>query len=352
MSKKHFVSFDVLRIIACFLVIVNHTIKDSFLNYALGYSEMFALAYLTLSKIAVPIFLMISGALLLSRKDSYRSVWKKRILPIVMVIILFSIFVYAVIEQREFSLLDWLSSMISEPCFVAYWYLYTLLGIYMVLPILQKLAQHLNKSDFKYIFILWFLFIGCFPFLANLKIMVPITTDFELPIFTAEIGYFILGYYLVHVQKLKEKKSMLFYFLVFISTLGICFGYNIWEYYHFGSYVLLLDRLSVWSSMIMAICVFQFFQIWNEKQHLSLRTQTWLKYIGETTFGIYLIHGITLWLTVDIQQYLLTSGNRVVGVLIYEVIIFVYSFILIRILALIPYMGNLLHIKKKNRTRG
>ncbi|MBQ5649328.1 MAG: acyltransferase family protein, partial [Clostridia bacterium] len=62
---------DILRIIACFCVIVNHTNSDVFLNTAPGSITWFvSLAYFFVSKIAVPVFFMISGYLLLGKIDS------------------------------------------------------------------------------------------------------------------------------------------------------------------------------------------------------------------------------------------------------------------------------------------
>lgn len=75
--KKHQYYIDLLRVLACFLVIVNHTVKDAFIGYEMDFSATLGMFYLTFSKIAVPIFLMISGALLFEREDDYLSVWKK-----------------------------------------------------------------------------------------------------------------------------------------------------------------------------------------------------------------------------------------------------------------------------------
>lgn len=347
--KNHLTYIDVLRIIACFLVIVNHTVKDSFLGFEYDFSASLATLYLTVIKIAVPIFLMISGILLFQKEETFKTVWRKRILPLVCVIIVFSFFVYGVIEQRNFSLIHWFEALIHKPAFVSYWYLYTLLGIYIILPILQKIVQVLNEKDMKVILWIWFIFNACLPFIAGLRIFPNLSNDFVIPLITNEIGYMFLGYFLIKFNK--EKYSMKFYIYCFISLIFVCYFYNVIEYKVYDTFLLLLDRACVWSSVLLSICTFKIVILFFENYKLSNRWKEILQYIGETTFGIYLVHGITLWCTVEIQQYLLAIGNRFVGVVIYGILIFFLSFIIVRILAWIPFLRKLLHIRfRKNKS--
>lgn len=341
--KKHQYYIDLLRVLACFLVIVNHTVKDAFIGYEMDFSATLGMFYLTFSKIAVPIFLMISGALLFEREDDYLSVWKKRILPTAAIIIIFSLFVFIFIEKREFSLISWVASMIHEPVFVAYWYLYTLLGIYVMLPLLQKLVHALSETDFKYILSIWFIVMACLPFLGAWHIFPYVSSYFILPILTNEVGFIFLGYYLTHFSK--NRKSLRFYSITLLITMIFCYFYNIFETKHFGSFILLLDRACVWSSVILSICVFQIVYQLYEKKHFSNLFNQIMHYAGETTFGIYLVHGISLWLCVPIQMTLLNMGNRFLGVVIYGFVIFIVSFVITRLLAIIPFFKKLLHIR-------
>lgn len=346
--KKHWHYIDLLRVLACFLVIVNHTIKDAFIGYEMDFSATLSMAYLTFSKIAVPLFLMISGALLFEREEDYISVWKKKIIPTMAVIILFSLFVYIFIEQREFSLISWIASMIHEPAFVAYWYLYTLLGIYVMLPILQKLIHSLNETDFKYLLTIWFIVMACVPFLAAWHVFPVVSYSFVLPIITNEIGFLFLGYYLTHFQK--ERKSIRFYSSVLFITMIVCYFYNILETIYFGSFTLLLDRACVWSSVILSYCVFQIVYQLYETREFSFRFNQIVNYVGETTFGIYLVHGIVLWICLPLQAMLLNMGNRFIGVAIYGFVIFIISFIIVRLLAIIPLFKKLFHIRTTFRS--
>ena len=69
---------DILRILACLFVIFNHTADAGFqlfTTYPTGGFVYFFLSFFTvLCKTAVPIFLMISGALLLGRDISLKDI--------------------------------------------------------------------------------------------------------------------------------------------------------------------------------------------------------------------------------------------------------------------------------------
>lgn len=69
---------DLLRIIACFLVIVNHTNSVIFLGSSPDSLDWYvSLTYFFISKIAVPIFFMISGYLLLKKEDNYKKAFRE-----------------------------------------------------------------------------------------------------------------------------------------------------------------------------------------------------------------------------------------------------------------------------------
>lgn len=94
-TKRNLIYLDVLRIIAIYCVLFNHT--NGFLLYATHYPLPSSYLYLIisiLSKVAVPIFFMISGALLLGKDESYQELLRKRILKYTIVLIIISFFYY------------------------------------------------------------------------------------------------------------------------------------------------------------------------------------------------------------------------------------------------------------------
>ena len=89
-AKARAAFLDFLRILAAFLVIVNHT--NSYVFKALTPADSqwhWSILWYYVSKTAVPIFIMISGACLLGKRDSYAKMGR-RILRTVLALVLAS----------------------------------------------------------------------------------------------------------------------------------------------------------------------------------------------------------------------------------------------------------------------
>ena len=88
-KKTH---LELIRLAAIFLVIWNHTRANGFGLYLTSDGVPLVVGYFlsVYCKIAVPLFLMVSGALLIPKKEGIKELFKKRILRIVLVIVVFT----------------------------------------------------------------------------------------------------------------------------------------------------------------------------------------------------------------------------------------------------------------------
>lgn len=195
---KRDICSDLLKILACFLVIVNHT-SITFGNFhgQITASWVLSVIIFYFSKMAVPIFLMISGMFLLGKERDYQYSFKKA--GHFTVILLFWNYLYwiAQVGVAKFWRLDqYLFSTIQRASSIHLWYLYTLIGFYLLLPFLSKLVIHFTKKDFRIFLLLWLIFGSIVPFLiSNFGFPTPFSY-FQIGLFTGFLGYFILGAYL------------------------------------------------------------------------------------------------------------------------------------------------------------
>ena len=155
MQEKHLAAraldLDLLRLLCSFLVIVNHTYDYVRLSEASAPVRYASFAAFSFSKIAVPIFLMISGFTLLSKTDDIKKTFS-RVLRIGLSLVVFS-FVYEVYryvsgQQDSLSIKRFLLFIYEQHTTTAFWYLYAYLGLLVMLPFLQKLAHAMSKQDF------------------------------------------------------------------------------------------------------------------------------------------------------------------------------------------------------------
>ncbi len=187
---------DALRILACLCVIYNHVAGQSMRLFSGAFGAA-ALLLFFLSKGAVALFLMISGAVLLGRCDPCRKT-VLRILRMLLALVLFSAFYYGMdcLKNRAaFELPAFLPLLAGGRASNALWYLWLYLGVLVALPLLQRLSMLLTRADDRY-FILWaLLFTGVMPTLSARWPALQLNDSFQLALFSVPLGLVLLGRY-------------------------------------------------------------------------------------------------------------------------------------------------------------
>ena len=92
MKKKYYL--EVIRILAILMVMYNHS--AAFMSFSNQSGVEYAISFLfsMVCKGAVPLFFMVSGALLLGKNESGKDLFQKRILRMILVIVIFSFLYY------------------------------------------------------------------------------------------------------------------------------------------------------------------------------------------------------------------------------------------------------------------
>lgn len=164
-AKKR-LDIELMRIIAAFFVLYNHTGANGFskfLSYDPHTFHYWLYLFLSIScKVSVPLFLVIAGALMLGREpEPVKYLWRHRVLHIFSILLVWSVFYYLleVGEGNEkFNIFHFFTKLYSNGWNFSYWYLYAYLSMLIVLPLLQRFAQGLSDNDYKYALVLYIAF--------------------------------------------------------------------------------------------------------------------------------------------------------------------------------------------------
>lgn len=148
---------------------------------------------------AVPVFFMITGALLLnpSKEISYKKcfLYMRRIL---LALVIFGIG-YSLLLMRgkgnSFNFIQAIIDVYEGKSFGHLWYLYVLIGIYLTLPLFKIFVASASKKEIQIFLVVLFVFDFC----LTIGYAVGKELAFELPI-TWPIFYLLLGYYLNYVD--------------------------------------------------------------------------------------------------------------------------------------------------------
>lgn len=188
---------DAVRILACFGVIYNHAVGPSVVagNAAAPFWTLFAYQ---LCKLAVPMFFMISGALLLGKIDSYRKLFS-RIGRIAAALAVFTYVYYAVYCYDHALPFDWKMGLL---CVVrdrigltsGFWFLYRYLALLVMLPLLQRMAAGMRGRDFLVYLGISILVCGSYwdvSFFASAALP---NGYLAIPLYSVYIGMLIMGH--------------------------------------------------------------------------------------------------------------------------------------------------------------
>lgn len=338
MNKK-IIYLEILRLIACFFVIVNHTHGLMLSSNSLINTIIYCIDF-SLCKIAVPIFFMITGILILEKKYTYKKVFKcisKIFVPLFVISLCFYI---KDIGLSQFDFISFVKCILEEPYIFSYWYLYALIGFYLCVPFTQKFVKKINKKDY---FPFMFLFMIIPSFINMLGSLFAFTVNEFLfnTIFSFVLCFPICGLFISKLELNKNylKKSLILFFVSYM--LMICFMFI--PYIINGEISYLFDSWNSFPVVLMSISSLYIFRYLFEECIFSKKEENFILTLSSTTFGIYLIHTFLIY---ELFDFILINKiyifNEVLGTFILEIFIFIVSFILIYILKRIPIVKNYL----------
>lgn len=157
-SKNHVLFFDAIRACAMICVVLIHVATGDFHSARLGsFSWWTADFFDSFARPCVPLFLMASGALLLGERrdgkpESVRDFFKKRVTKVVLPFAFWAAIymLWRVAFHHEHMSGRFLASQVwSGNVYMHLWFIYTILGLYLVTPILRVLVRHAAPDIWK-----------------------------------------------------------------------------------------------------------------------------------------------------------------------------------------------------------
>jgi surface polysaccharide O-acyltransferase-like enzyme len=290
-EPTHIYWIDLIRVVAVFQVILVH------LSYVIFFKEdllspnwVAANFYDSLSRMGVPLFFMVSGYLLLGKREALTDFFRKRFWKVGIPTLFWSVayLLWSVEAYRNGTMsplgvvLSMLKAIYLGNVEIHLWFLYILIGIYLTVPILRIFVSAASRRDLTYFVVLWFV---ATPLFELTQRMLGFQTALVIPVVTGYVGYFMLGYLLAELQLdcrgriLSTAGVILAVAITFIGTNVLSAQAGSLDAYFY----------SYFSPPTVLATIGGFFLLKDLGQRLgkaggSVRT------ISATSFGIYLIH--------------------------------------------------------------
>ena len=295
--------------------------------------------YYTLSRVGVPLFFLISGYLLLSRQEDLQIFFKKRAARIIIPFLIWSV-VYDVQNSEAFSsgvtlegILKMFIRILRGPRETHLWFFYSLIGLYLLTPILRVFVAKARSSEILYYIALWFI---AMPILFIVEAFTPLKNGFEIYYTGGYVGYFLLGYLL---GGLETKPPLLWPALGLFIT-NFIFTFAVFHFDLFPQESELVFR-SYPSLNIILMSIGAFILIKAAGEEISLPLVRLSAEASKVSFGVYLIHPIIYtWMALGWNALGLETkfGNSIFVVPLAALVNFVISWMVVFVISKIPFL--------------
>ena len=309
---------DLLRVIGVIGVILIHVVSNTVNTFGglSNNSHIFYVFIRYISSFAVPLFVMISGMVFLSKKElSYKDLFKKYLLKIILIILVIgSIMIFL----EEFSINKSISIDLVKKVFLRLvtgdiwahmWYLYLVLALYLITPICILITNNIKEKDFKIFLLILFLVSIIVP---SLNKIFEIKLAFNYLNLSSYLFYYFYGYYLSNYNISKSYKiiNYILSLLAIIYTVYLAITVNnIDSAYTYTSLVPV-----ILSSSIVLVC-----------KNRNIKHDKLINLIAINSLGIYIIHQLFINIIYKVIKFDIIVNYPYIGLIMYSLVILILS---------------------------
>lgn len=285
-----------LRVLATISVILLHVSGQILIQYGKVSDFVWWTGNLfdSFVRFCVPVFVMLTGALLLPKAYEIGEFLKKRFLRIILPFLFWSV-VYIVFtyyvkltsnhEMSRLEIITWSLDLLRSGTSPHLWYIYMIIGIYLITPIISKWAQNCKENEIIYFLIIWLAAL-----ILNQPILERYITDIDVSYFSDFIGYLVLGYYL-SVKTFKYNKITINIIAILLILIGVII--TIAGTYYLtnrdGKFNQYFYGYMTLNTLMVSAGIFVVFKNLNSNKSSKI-----IDFISKYSYGIYLVHVLVL----------------------------------------------------------
>ncbi len=356
---------DLLRVAACFMVVFSHCCDPFVAQFDADRASFLTGTFLgSLVRPCVPLFVMMTGVLLLPTGMSAGEFYRRRIGRIAIPLVFWSVALplmfflyfgvlhpYTANPAVDVANHTWAATFPKLWTFIfnftfdttPLWYLYMLVGLYLIMPVLSSWLEHAEKRDIRTFLIVW----GISLFLPYVQLLAPSAgyagnygnmgiygvCDWNVYgmfyYVSGFVGYVVLAYYM---KKYPSGRSRLRTFATAVPVFAAgylitAFGYVFLQSLFPGNYAY-LEIIWYFTGINVFMMTVPLFAIAVKSK---IRPRAWLKKLADASFGIYLCHFIFVEIAYDVFD--IAALPYAVRIACMAVTAFAVSFLLVRILS-------------------
>jgi len=347
MIQKRQYNIDLLRILACFMVVMLHVAADKWYNVPYTSFEWKVYnVYNTAVRSSVPLFFMMSGMLFLSKESiSVERLFKKNISKLVILYFLWSV-LYAVdrlnldVVLFQFNGREFFDTVMLSKYHL--WFLPSLASVYLILPIIHPVKDRDDGRLMYYLLGFFFLFgivkptLNVFDATADLG---KILGKFEY-LFSYYAGYFVLGYVLhKNYHRIRIKSGVLLLILALVIVITAAGNYMLSDAK--GERVSSMYNNYFISTFIEACIIYVLF-LRMKTDKISEKAGKLIRKFSDCTLFVYLFHPFVINQIGGHLGIHTLAFNPIFSVPLVAILVFIICLAVGFVVSKIPYVNKIL----------
>ncbi len=350
-NKTRIYAFDLLRIFAVLGVIMIHVAARQVVVKDLQSVEfLWGNLFHGITRFAVPVFIMLSGALMLDENKNMPAKKSFKYAGVMLALLIIWSFIYASFfyifvpfnKGNDINVEKFINGFVYGHYHL--WYLYMIIGLYLLVPILRTFVKKENKKQISYLLLISTVICFTIKF-ANFFLMeyvvekdwlTPLMDKIKFPLVGVYLTYFIAGWYVVNIHIKKAYRIIIYLFgaigaflTVFLNWFYAQQGKNMQATFHFEDIVTVL---------LFGVAFFMFFYYALKDRDFG-KIKGVLTEMSKLTFGVYLIHVIVLYF---VRFYTIDFENAFEKIVVEFSVTAIISFIICFVLSKIPLVKKLI----------
>lgn len=293
---------ELLRIVAAFTVVFQHTVTSVWYDVPVDTGDFFALNFLnSIARFGVGVFIMISGAFMLSPKypHSPQKILKKNLTRILILLVAW-VCIYGVVDAIREGVRNGLGigesvvNILAAPLdlFVAppthLWFLYAIAGLYVITPALRVFTEHASKHMVLYVIAIFFMFGLVIPTVNHLLAKLAhfhMYQNIGIRGATTFAGFYLTGFYISQyglgriARRVLYSSALISWFISFFYSTYFSLVKDAPNEFFFGNFRPM--------TFLIAAAVFCFFRTRYGERRTS---DTRILDISKCMLGVYLLH--------------------------------------------------------------
>lgn len=335
----------ILCVILCHVTENVYQLNEKFISSVSVYSKIFAFLAFTCGRMGVPLFLYISGYLLLDRnygRDGAFLFWKRNLLNLLITVeiwmVAYNIFI-CLFKGEKF----YVTTLIKNMLFLKsvglshMWYMPMIIGLYIFLPFVADFLQNTEIRVLGFPLVILYVYLFCVPVFNVLCQMYgyqQVGSLLDLNYGGGVYGFYLICGYFVKkgvFKRISFRSLLLCGISFFVGTVVL----QIFAFDHQYSY-------TVWyNNGLLFICVLSFFELFS--RFPIKKTFRIIGDLSKSSFGIYLIHNPILMILRKNMIFKCVMPIQVICLFICTIVI---SWSIVSIFGRIPKVGKFIFYMK------